>query len=123
MPPLTQPPPSTPEGPADAGLEHVGSTLRQMVGRFFKDSALYGLSSFASMSIGIVLIPILSRVFLPKDFGIIEMIASFIAIAVPLSRCGNPGRTPHQHGDSGDFYARLVRAGCGCLPCGTRIGS
>jgi O-antigen/teichoic acid export membrane protein len=53
-----------------------------------KDSAIYGLGEGISRLSGIILIPILSRIFLPSDYGVIDLLSlsySFVLIAISLN--------------------------------------
>jgi O-antigen/teichoic acid export membrane protein len=47
----------------------------------FKDSVVYGIGGVASRFIGFLLLPIYTRVFNPADYGIMDVIATMIALA------------------------------------------
>ncbi|MBI5677990.1 MAG: oligosaccharide flippase family protein, partial [Planctomycetes bacterium] len=51
-----------------------------MLRQFFKDSSIYGASRFLSQGISLFLVPLYTRVLLPEDYGVIDMIAVFAAI-------------------------------------------
>ncbi len=51
-----------------------------MLRQFFKDSAIYGSSSVLSHGIPLFLVPLYTRVLLPEDYGVIDMIAVFASI-------------------------------------------
>lgn len=48
-----------------------------MIKSLFKDSFVYSISTFLSKGIGIIMIPIYTRVLSPKEFGIVELITLF----------------------------------------------
>lgn len=48
--------------------------------RLLKESALYSLTAIASPFIGIILVPIYTRVFSPDEYGIIELITTITAL-------------------------------------------
>ena len=50
-----------------------------------KDSAIYGLSSGLSRIIGLVMAPILTRIFSPSDYGIISLIQVAISFLIILA--------------------------------------
>jgi O-antigen/teichoic acid export membrane protein len=58
-----------------------------MFKQFFKDSAVYGLSSILSRGISVILLPIYTRVFSPADYGNIEILtvtAALVNLTVAL---------------------------------------
>lgn len=50
----------------------------------FKSSGIYTVTSIISASIPFLLIPMLTRVFTPEDYGIVSMVAIIINIVTPL---------------------------------------
>lgn len=50
------------------------------VGRFLKDGATYALSTVLARSIGLLLLPILTRYISPTDYGMIELAAATFAL-------------------------------------------
>lgn len=52
-----------------------------MIKHVLKDSAVYGLSSVILRGMGIILVPLYTRVMPPQDFGAFELILTFGAIA------------------------------------------
>ncbi|MEO8765851.1 MAG: oligosaccharide flippase family protein [Ginsengibacter sp.] len=58
--------------------------LKQLAG----DSLIYGLSGVVSKMIGIFLVPIYTRLFLPKDYGIINLINTTFFLLGILVVCG-----------------------------------
>src|SRR4051812_33740080 len=57
------------------------------LGRFVKDGAVYGLSMVLARSIGLILLPILTRYLSPADYGTIELLAvayAFLHLVLPL---------------------------------------
>jgi O-antigen/teichoic acid export membrane protein len=50
------------------------------VGRFLKDGATYALSTVLARSIGLLLLPILTRYISPADYGMIELAAATFAL-------------------------------------------
>ena len=58
-----------------------------MLKQFLKDSAVYGAASILVRSISLVLVPFYTRVLVPEDYGVIDLLAiatSFIAVTVAL---------------------------------------
>jgi len=56
--------------------------------RLLKESALYSLTAIASPLIGIILVPIYTRVFSPDEYGIIELVATVTALLTILLIAG-----------------------------------
>lgn len=48
-----------------------------MLKKLFKDSFIYSISTFLSKGIGIIMIPLYTRILSPKEYGIIELITLF----------------------------------------------
>lgn len=48
------------------------------VHRFFKDSVIYTLASWASKVLGFVLIPLYTRIFTPADYGVLDLLLTSI---------------------------------------------
>jgi O-antigen/teichoic acid export membrane protein len=48
-----------------------------MIRRFFKDGFYYSLSSILGKGLSIFLVPLYTRIFSPKDYGIIDMLTIF----------------------------------------------
>ncbi len=58
-----------------------------MIRRFVRDSVIYGTGSVLTKAIGLFLLPVLTRVLTPLDFGLLELIAlltTFIRLSVAL---------------------------------------
>lgn len=58
-----------------------------MLKKFFKDSVYYGTANFLSRALGLLLVPIYSRIFSPADFGVIDillMLGTLINLVAPL---------------------------------------
>ena len=63
------------------------SDQKLSLGRFVKDGAVYGLSMVLARSIGLILLPILTRYLSPADYGTIEMLAvgfALLNLVLPL---------------------------------------
>lgn len=58
--------------------------LKQITG----DSLIYGISGVVSKMIGIFLVPIYTRLFLPKDYGIINLVNTTFILLTILIVCG-----------------------------------
>src|SRR6478736_4797080 len=58
--------------------------LKQLAG----DSLIYGLSGIVSKMIGIFLVPVYTRLFLPKDYGIINLVNTTFFLIGILVVCG-----------------------------------
>ena len=56
------------------------SDQRLSLGRFVKDGAVYGLSTALYRSVGLILLPILTRYLSPADYGAIELLAVAFAL-------------------------------------------
>ena len=60
---------------------HVRKHLKQLAG----ESLIYGVSGTISIAIGVVLIPLLTRVFTPEEYGIVELVdVLFMLLAVAV---------------------------------------
>jgi O-antigen/teichoic acid export membrane protein len=62
--------------------------LRSKLLGFAKDSAIYGIGEVLGKAANLILIPILSRLFLPSDYGIIDLLTislSFLIIIISLN--------------------------------------
>ena len=60
---------------------------RRVLKQFLKDSAVYGAASILVRSISLVLVPFYTRVLVPEDYGVVDLLAiatSFIAVTVAL---------------------------------------
>jgi len=58
-----------------------------MIKRFLKDSAIYSISSLITRGISLLLLPFYTRVFVPGDYGLIDLlsiVSSMIGIVLPL---------------------------------------
>src|SRR5205814_2027610 len=51
-----------------------------MLRRFFKDSAIYGVSSIITRGIAFLLLPFYTRVLSPTDYGIVDLLTIFAAL-------------------------------------------
>ena len=52
-----------------------------MIKLFFKDSLIYGISGFLNKGINLFLLPIYIRVLKPEDYGIMDFLVVFFALA------------------------------------------
>jgi O-antigen/teichoic acid export membrane protein len=55
--------------------------------RFFRDSAIYGIASFLSRGISVLLVPVYTRLLAPSDYGAIDVltvVASLVYVTVAL---------------------------------------
>ena len=62
--------------------------LRNKLKDFAKDSLLYGIGDALGRLISLVMLPILSRAFLPADYGVIDLLTvgyAFILIGISLN--------------------------------------
>lgn len=55
------------------------TTLRQHFGNLVKDSFVYGLGNAFLKILGLLTVPIFTRVFLPADYGVISLVAMIIS--------------------------------------------
>jgi O-antigen/teichoic acid export membrane protein len=58
-----------------------------MLKQFLKDGAVYGLSSFVSRGIGLILLPVYTRALTPDEYGIVDMlhvVRAFVVMTVAL---------------------------------------
>ena len=58
--------------------------VREKLKGFSKDAALYGLGDTLGRLVGLVMFPILSRVFVPSDYGAIDLLTVSFAFAATL---------------------------------------
>lgn len=62
--------------------------MKTQLKRLTSDSFIYGLSNTLSKFLGVFLIPIYTRVFMPADYGVIDLIQLSIVIMIILLTCG-----------------------------------
>ena len=58
-----------------------------MLKQFFRDSAIYGLAGILSRGISLLLVPVFTRVLLPGDYGIVDLltiVASLVYLTIAL---------------------------------------
>lgn len=74
---------------------------------FLKDSLIYSAGSWISKSLGIILVPIYTRVFSPGDYGILDLVATTVALVTifitlgldsALGRHFNEAKNPKDQG-------------------------
>lgn len=53
--------------------------MKEKIIPLFKQSVVYSLSSFAGPLIGIFMVPIYTRIFMPDDYGVINLVQITIA--------------------------------------------
>jgi O-antigen/teichoic acid export membrane protein len=76
---------------------------------FTKDSLVYGVGDALGRLVSLVMLPILSRAFLPADYGAIDLLTvgyAFILIGISLNI--NPGITKNYYTMNGTERKRLV---------------
>ena len=58
-----------------------------MLGLFVRDSLIYGIASILSRSLGLLLLPVYTRILNPQDYGVLDLIttaALFINLVIVL---------------------------------------
>ena len=78
-----------------------------------RHSAIYTLPSIASQVIGIILVPIYTRIFVPADYGIMAGISLAIPITTWLLMCGIESAVARHYMDSQDEQDKKVTAATG----------
>ena len=76
--------------------------------RLGKDSLIYGLNGVANRSIGIILLPIYTRVFAPSEYGVIDLITTTIVVFSYLSALGLDLAMGRYYGDTADETERRL---------------
>ena len=74
------------------------------IGRFLKDGATYALSTVLARSIGLILLPILTRYVSPSDYGMIELAAvafALLNLVLPLEIVQGMARLQADEQDAG----------------------
>jgi O-antigen/teichoic acid export membrane protein len=72
---------------ADVGFDWRIATVTRL-GQLGKDSVVYGLGALIAKSIGFVLLPVITRIFTPAEFGVIEMLSAIAALLSALMVMG-----------------------------------
>lgn len=64
--------------------------VREKLKGFSKDAVLYGVGDAFGRLIGLILLPILSRIFIPADYGVIDLLSVSYAFVLLLSKLAIP---------------------------------
>lgn len=72
--------------------------------KFLKDSVTYAVSGAATTFIGVVMVPIYTRMFAPAEYGALDLISSLIALLILFLLLGQPSAV-------GRFYVDAADAG------------
>ncbi|MDP2683943.1 MAG: flippase [bacterium] len=76
--------------------------LLSSIKKLSKDSIIYGISGGITQLIGLILLPILTRIFTPSDYGVIDIITTFISIIMVFLMLGLNSATQRLYFDSDD---------------------
>ncbi len=79
----------------------------------FRHSAIYTLPGIAGQVIGIILVPIYTRIFVPADYGIMAGISLTVPIATWLLMCGIESAVARYYMDSQDEEDKKTTASAG----------
>jgi O-antigen/teichoic acid export membrane protein len=86
--------------------KHDASSIR----RFLKDSVTYAVSGAATTFIGVVMVPIYTRMFAPAEYGALDLISSLIALLILFLLLGQPSAVGRFYVDAKDAADARVSA-------------
>jgi O-antigen/teichoic acid export membrane protein len=79
-----------------------------LIKRFFKDAATYAVSGVATTFIGVVMVPIYTRVFTPSEYGALDLISTVMAFLILFLLMGQQSAVGRFYVDAdGDRDRRL----------------
>jgi len=82
--------------------------------RFFKDAATYAVSGMATTFIGVVMVPIYTRVFTPSEYGALDLINTLLAFLILFGMMGQPSAVGRFYVDAeSDLDRRLYASTSG----------
>jgi O-antigen/teichoic acid export membrane protein len=85
-----------------------------LIKRFFRDAATYAVSGVATTFVGVVMVPIYTRVFTPSEYGALDLIATVLAFLILVLAMGQQSAVGRFYVDSeGDRDRRLSAATSG----------
>lgn len=85
---------------------HDASRIRE----FLKDSVTYAVSGAATTFIGVVMVPIYTRVFTPAEYGALDLISSLVAFLILILMMGQPSAIGRFYVDARDALDARVSA-------------
>lgn len=74
--------------------------------RFFKESLIYTIGGAARQLVGIILVPIYTRVFAPAEFGVIDLLTTVISILIIVLMLGIDSGLGRYYADTDDHGER-----------------
>lgn len=80
------------------------------IAKFLKDAATYAVSGAATTFIGVVMVPIYTRVFSPDEYGALDLITSMVAFLVIFLLMGQPSAVGRFYVDATDDRDARVSA-------------
>jgi O-antigen/teichoic acid export membrane protein len=80
------------------------------IAKFLKDAATYAVSGAATTFIGVVMVPIYTRVFSPDEYGALDLITSLVAFLVIFLLMGQPSAVGRFYIDARDARDARVSA-------------
>jgi O-antigen/teichoic acid export membrane protein len=80
------------------------------IGKFLRDAATYAVSGAATTFIGVVMVPIYTRVFSPDEYGALDLITSMVAFLVIFLLMGQPSAVGRFYVDARDDRDARVSA-------------
>lgn len=83
--------------------------------RFFRDAATYAVSGAATTFIGVVMVPIYTRVFTPGEYGALDLIVTLIAFLNLFLLMGQQGAVGRFYADADDDRDRRLSASTSVL--------
>lgn len=86
--------------------------LSRLVG-LFRNSLIYSLSGFAGMFISVFLVPVFTRIFTPDQYGIIDLIATIVALLNLTLILGLDSAVGRYYADTEDDRDRRLTASTG----------
>ena len=87
--------------------------MRARIQETIRHSAIYMLPGIASQAIGVVLVPIYTRIFVPADYGIMAGISLAVPIITLLLMCGIESAVARYYMDSQDERDKQITAATG----------
>jgi O-antigen/teichoic acid export membrane protein len=86
--------------------QHDASSIR----KFLKDSVTYAVSGAATTFIGVVMVPIYTRMFSPAEYGALDLISSLTALLILFLLLGQPSAVGRFYVDAKDARDARVSA-------------
>ena len=82
--------------------------MRESLKRLTTDSAVYGLGQALGRAVQLVLVPVLTRLLVPAEFGVAELISGYVATAVLVLVCGMDAALARFFYEQPDRHARVT---------------